>query len=73
MMNTESGFHVTPNPAGGGWAVQSNNAVVSTHDSRTVAIDTARKLARRYSESYTIHRKDGVVISTKSYEVKSPF
>ena len=69
MTNTEGGIHLVADP-GGAWALQANGVVISTHKSRTVAIRRGKQLADRHAESFTIHRKDGEVISTQSYEVK---
>ena len=69
MTNTEGGVHLVAN-LDGPWAITANGVVLSTHKSRSVAIRTGQRLAKRHAQPFTIHRKDGEVISTKSYEVK---
>jgi hypothetical protein len=68
-MSTQSdGIHTTTNPKGTGWANQSNGVVLSTHEFKSIAIDDGKMLAKRHGMQHTIHRRDGTVLQTKSYE-----
>ena len=67
MANTSNGIHTTTNPSGTGWVNQANGVVLTRHRTKQVAIGEGRLLAKRHGAQYTIHRKDGTVITTRSY------
>jgi hypothetical protein len=69
MSNTIEGIHTTTNPKGTGWVNQANGVVLSTHRVKSTAVANARLVAKRHGTQYTIHRKDGTVIQTRSYAV----
>ena len=69
MSNTIDGIHTTTNPKGTGWVNQANGVVVSSHKTKRVAIASGRLVAKRHGAQYTIHRKDGTVINTRTYAV----
>ena len=69
MPNTQGGVHVVTNPNGTGWVSQANGVIKSRHHSKPAAIAKARRLAKRHGEELIIHRADGAVIETRSYEV----
>ena len=69
MLTFTDGVHTTTNPKGTGWANQANGVVLTTHRTRATAIVKGRLMAKRHGTDYTIHRKDGSVIVTRSYAV----
>ena len=69
MLAFSDGVHTTITPKGTGWANQANGAVLSTHRTTATAIVTGRLMAKRHGTDYTIHRKDGTVIQTRSYAI----
>jgi ketosteroid isomerase-like protein len=71
MPNFSEGIHTTINPKGTGWVALSGDVVITSHRTKAAAIDSGRRLAKRYGEQFTIHRKDGAVIETRTY-AKAP-
>ena len=69
MSTTTDGIHTTTNPKGTGWVNQVNGVVLSTHKTKINAVASGRLVAKRHGAQYTIHRKDGTVIQTRSYAV----
>ena len=69
MSNTIQGIHTTTNPKGTGWVNQANGTVLSSHDTKKVAVASGRLKAKRHGTQLTVHRKDGTVINTQSYAV----
>jgi len=69
MIDTMDGIHTTTNPKGTGWANVANGVVLSAHRDKATAVADARLLAKRYGAKLTIHRKDGSVVTTQSYNV----
>jgi uncharacterized protein DUF2188 len=69
MSNTIDGIHTTTNPKGTGWVNQANGVVLSSHKTKVNAIASGRLVARRHGTQYTVHRKDGTVIQTRTYAV----
>jgi hypothetical protein len=68
MVDTSNGIHVTTHPSGTGWASIAKNVVLSSHKTKTAAFDEGRILAKRHGQQLTIHRRDGAVTATHSYE-----
>jgi hypothetical protein len=68
MSNTTDGIHTTTNPKGTGWANQAGGIVLSTHKNKPTAIAEARQLAKKHGAMLTIHRRDGSVLRTQTYE-----
>jgi hypothetical protein len=48
---------------------QANGVVLSGHRTKKVAASSGRLVARRHGTQLTVHRKDGTVITTRSYAV----
>ena len=71
MNNTAEGIHTTTNPKGTGWVNQVNGVVLSSHRTKAAAVSSGRLVAKRHGEQLTVHRKDGSVIATRSYEVSA--
>ena len=69
MNNTEEGIHTTTDPNGTGWVNQANGVILSRHRKKPNAIAKGRRLAKRHGEQFVLHRKDGRVVETRSYEV----
>jgi uncharacterized protein DUF2188 len=69
MANTIDGIHTTTNPKGTGWVNQANGVVLSSHKTKITAVASGRLVARRHGAQFTVHRKDGTVIQTRSYAV----
>jgi uncharacterized protein DUF2188 len=69
MSNSIDGIHTTTNPKGTGWVNQSNGVVMSSHKTKVAAVATGRLVAKRHGAQFTVHRKDGTVIQTRSYAV----
>jgi hypothetical protein len=69
MENTSVGVHTKAQDAG--WVNTTDGVVRSSHDTKKAAVAAGRLLAKRHGMQHTIHREDGSVISTKSYE-RSP-
>ncbi len=67
MSNTNDGIHTTTHPNGTGWVNQANGVVLTRHKTKVNAVADGRLLARRHGTSFTIHRVDGSVITTRSY------
>ena len=70
MSNTTQGIHTTTHPKGTGWVNQAGGVVLTSHRDKVTAVEQGRLLAKRHGALYTIHRKDGTVVETKSYAVK---
>ena len=68
MSTTTDGIHTTTNPKGTGWANQACGVILSTHRDKPNAIAEARQLAKRHGVLLTIHRRDGSVLRTQTYE-----
>ena len=60
-------IQTTTNPSGTGWVNQANGAILTRHRLKATAVDSGRLQAKRHAAQHTIHRKDGTVISTRSY------
>lgn len=69
MANNIQGIHTLLNTKDNGWVNEANGVVLSSHRTKEAAIDAGRTLAKRYATLLTVHRKDGTVISTKSYQM----
>ena len=69
MSDTIQGVHTTTNPKGTGWVNQANRLVLSNHRTKATAVDSGRLIAKRHGAQHTIHRKDGTVITSRSYAV----
>jgi hypothetical protein len=69
MNNTTGGVHTTTVENEIGWVNTANGKVLSRHRTKEAAIEEGRRIAKRHAEQFTIHRKDGSVIVTRSYEV----
>jgi hypothetical protein len=69
MNSTVEGIHTTTNPKGTGWVNQVHGVVLSRHRTKAAAVLSGRLVAKRHGEQLTVHRKDGSVIETRSYEV----
>ena len=69
MTSAIEGVHTTTNPKGTGWVNQVNGVVLSTHKVKASAVSSGRLVAKRHGSQLTIHRKDGSVITTRSYAV----
>jgi hypothetical protein len=65
--DTKTGVHTTPDPDGTGWVNQGNGVILTHHRKKATAIAAGRRAAKRHGVEFTIHRKDGVVIDTRSY------
>ena len=65
--DTKTGVHTTTNPDGTGWVNQGKGVIISTHRKKVTAIAAGRRAAKRHGVEFTIHRKDGVAIETRSY------
>ena len=68
MSSVIDGIHTTTNPKGTGWANQAGGVILSTHRDKPAAIAEARQLAKRHGVLLTIHRRDGSVLRTQTYE-----
>jgi hypothetical protein len=68
MNSTPDGVHTTTGANETGWVNTANGVVLSRHHKKESAITTGRRIAKRHNTVHTIHREDGAVISTKSYE-----
>ena len=69
MNNTKDGIHTTTNPNGNGWVNTANGVVLTRHRVKRTAIASGQRIARHHGQPYTVHRADGTVIATRSYEV----
>ena len=69
MSGSIAGVHIVTNPKGNGWVSQVNGVALSTHKTKTTAVASGRLVAKRHGTQFTIHRKDGSVIETRSYAV----
>jgi hypothetical protein len=67
MSNEIDGIHTTTNPKGTGWVNQANGVLLSRHHIKSNAVAAGRQLAKRHGEQFTVHRKDGSVIETRTY------
>ena len=72
MSNSIDGVHTTTNPKGTGWVNQSaNGTLLSSHQVKTIAIKAGRLLAKRHRTQLTVHRRDGTIVQTQSYNAAS--
>ena len=69
MSTTINAIQTTTNPNGTGWVNQANGNVLTRHRTKVNAVDSGRLQAKRHGAQHTIHRKDGTVISSRSYAV----
>jgi hypothetical protein len=69
MIDTTEGIHATTHPKGTGWVTMANGVVLSSHRNKPNAIAKGRRLAKKHGEQLVLHRKDGRVVETRSYEV----
>jgi hypothetical protein len=67
MNNTKDGVHTLPDTKG--WVNVANGAVLSRHEHKANAVTKGRSLAKGHGTTHTIHRGDGKVVSTYSYEL----
>jgi ketosteroid isomerase-like protein len=73
-MDNATGVHVTTertDEPGTGWVVKANGKIDSSHRTKTAAIAAGRVLAKRHGEQFTVHRRNGSVVETRTY-AKSP-
>jgi hypothetical protein len=66
METKTNDVHVSKDPEGG-WLVEGNGSTLSTHRDKSLAVKAGRLLAKRHAAEFTVHRKDGTVLETKSY------
>jgi hypothetical protein len=69
MSSSIEGIHIVTNPKGTGWISQVNGVALTTHKTKTTAVASGRLVAKRHGTRFTVHRKDGSVIETRSYAV----
>ncbi|MDC0740955.1 DUF2188 domain-containing protein [Polyangium mundeleinium] len=65
-MPSKNDVHTVPNPKGG-WSNKVNGVAVSNHETKQVAQDAGRDIARRNGSEHYIHNKDGTISERNSY------
>ena len=69
MSGSNDGIHIVTNPKGTGWISQVGGVALSNHKTKATAVASGRLVAKRHATQFTVHRKDGTVLETKSYAV----
>ena len=67
MSTSTNDVHIKTDPNGTGWIAEGNGKVLSTHREKSAAVKSGRLAAKRHGAQFTVHRKDGTVLTTKSY------
>lgn len=67
-------IRVVPNSKKGGWKVTRANRTVSTHQKKTTAVQTGRRLAKKGQgpSQLVIHKKNGRIQTEHTYQ-KDPY